>query len=404
MKKVTYKNFISTYFSQFDKVLALFLLLNIIWIFIIPSITGTDFKFSIKETLCANVLILYFPIVVLMKLKLINWEKYKNIIKFSIFLLSIIHIIFYLGEIFVGDATFVLNIFKGIQKFTYGHTIRPIVMMPDSYIRIIYPASIFLIMVFYFTIDSKQKFNDIVFTVIGVFALLTTVTKSLFLGVGAGIVIYYCFIIYKKVKNGHKLQIYRGLKYISIIIISSTILNYIVFDNYIFIRLNEPLAVATEESQQNAQYIIEKGSESKEDINYIKEHAGTERANLTRINQMKQLINTWKQKPLMGWGYGSSAGNYLRSDGESPYAYEMVGVALLMKIGIIGILIWVSFFVYLFWYILKKLTVKTYDALPIIYVIVALGVSTQFNPFLFTSSGMSILLFCFIEMKKIELD
>lgn len=191
----------------------------------------------------------------------------------------------------------------------------------------------------------------------------------------------------------------------SIIIISSIILNYAVFNNYIFIRLNEPLAIATEESQKSAENIIEKGMESEEKLNYVKEKAGTERGNLTRIDQIKQLMNTWRQKPLMGWGYGSLAGNYFRSDPNNlPYAYEMVGFALLMKIWIVGILIWISFFGYLFWYILTELTTKAYDALPIICVIVALGVSTQFNPFLFTSSGMSILLFCFIEMKRMELE
>ena len=63
-------------------------------------------------------------------------------------------------------------------------------MMPDWSIRIIYPASIFLIRMLYFTINSKQKINDIIFTVVGVFALLTTVTKSLFLGIFIGSAVY----------------------------------------------------------------------------------------------------------------------------------------------------------------------------------------------------------------------
>ena len=400
---VSFNNFVNTYFSRFDKVLALFLLINILWIFIIPIFTGTPMKSSIKETLCVNLLFLYFPIVILMKLNLFNWEKYKIIIKSSILILALIHIIFYIGEIIVGDCSFVLNIFKGIQKLTNGHTIRPLVMMPDSYIRIIYPASILLIITFYFTIKSKQNIKDMIFTFGGVFALFTTVTKSLFFGVIGGFIAYYIIIVYKKIKTKEKLQILKVCKFISIILVSCIILNYTIFDNYVFMRLKNPLIIATDESQKQAQNIIDSNIENKEAIDDVKERAGTERANLTRIIQIQKLLDAWKQKPLLGWGYGSSAEEYLRSDAETPYAYEMVGVALLMKIGIIGILMWLSFLGYLIWHISRKLAAKTYDILPVIYVIIALGISTQFNPFLFTTSGMGILLFCFIEMKKVEL-
>lgn len=344
MGRIKDRYFIDTYFSRFDKILALFLIYNMIWILIIPIFTGTSIKLSIKETLCGNLLFLYFPIVILIKSNLINWDKYKLIIKTSIFALALIHIAFYIGEILVGDCSFVLNIFKGIQKFTGGHTIRPIVMMPDSYIRIIYPASILLIMIFYFTMNNKQTIKHTIFTFIGVFALFTTVTKSLFVGVVCGLVVYCSMLVYKKIKNEEQLQADKIFKFMGIILISCIVLNYTIFDNYIFMRLKNPFVIATEESQQKAQNIIENSIETDEKMNEIKENAGTERANRTRIIQIQQLLNVWKERPLLGWGYGSSAGEYLRSNIDTPNAYEMVGVALLMKIGVLGILGWVGFF------------------------------------------------------------
>lgn len=403
LNKGKIKYFINFYFTKFDKILALFLILNFIWIFIIPVFTGTSFKFSIKETLCMNVLVLYFPIVILMKSNIINWEKYRTIVKGSIFILACIHIIFYIGEILVGDATFVLSIFEGIKVFTGGNTIRPKIMMPDSYIRIIYPASLLLIMVYYFCINSKQTIKDMIFLVIGIFALFTTVTKSLFLGVIGGIIVYYSIITYKKIKNKEQLPIGRSIRIICVILLSTIVLNYTLFNNYIFMRISNSFVVATEKSQQDAQRKIDEGIEGEESLNYIKERAGSERANRTRFIQIDKLLDRWKEKPILGWGYGSSAGNYLRSIKETPYSYEMAGVALLMKIGLIGMLMWVSFFGYLIYYILKVLGTKSRDAISVIYIIIALGISSQFNYFLFNSTGMGILLFCFIEMKKIEL-
>jgi len=165
------------------------------------------------------------------------------------------------------------------------------------------------------------------------------------------------------------------------------------FNNYVFSRLSVTFATAT----QNDKYIHDNTEDELSRDSQIL--IGTKKSNETRLIQIKQLINTWKERPLFGWGYGSSAINYLRSSEEVPYIYEMTGVALLMKIGITGIILWLSYLFYLLWYVLGNV-LKNEKVIAVAFVAVTLGISTQFNPYLFGMPGMALLLFCFIEIRS----
>lgn len=74
--------------------------------------------------------------------------------------------------------------------------------------------------------------------------------------------------------------------------------------------------------------------------------------------------------------------------------------SLLMKIGIIGIKIWILYIIYVIKYNINKLGWKNKKAIAIIYILISLGISSQFNPYLFNSAGMSIILFSFIEIQN----
>lgn len=59
-----------------------------------------------------------------------------------------------------------------------------------------------------------------------------------------------------------------------------------------------------------------------------------------RAQQFCDLIDTWKIKPILGWGDAANALNVVRSDTEG--LYELSYVALLMQRGLIGILIYIT--------------------------------------------------------------
>jgi len=165
------------------------------------------------------------------------------------------------------------------------------------------------------------------------------------------------------------------------------------FDNYIFSRLSVTFAVADKSKE------YEKCNLSKNLTRDSQILIGTKKSNETRLVQIEHLLNTWKERPVFGWGYGSSAKDYLRSSEEVPYIYEMTGIALLMKIGISGILIWFFYSIFLLWYLIKNVH-KSERIIAVTFIIVTLGVSTQFNPYLFGMPGMALILFCFIEIRN----
>ncbi|BCJ93396.1 hypothetical protein acsn021_09650 [Anaerocolumna cellulosilytica] len=383
---------VKNYFTFFDFILALFLLLNIIYVFVVPFFSGTSIIQSLKETKAVLLVLCYFPIVILIKLNKFPWEKYRKAIKVNVILLALVHIIFYVGEVIAGDATFVLNLFLKWEEITYGYSQRPLVMMPKDGIRIIYSTGILLVLIFYFTIDSL-KIKDIAILIpLGICAIFTTNTKSLIFGIVGGMVVIGGMLIFKHIKFKQASLFRNFIILITVTAVYAFIIDTTMFNNYVFSRISVTFATATqnEDFSDNTMFEVSRDSQIL---------VGTKKSNETRLIQIKQLLNTWKERPLFGWGYGSSAINYLRSSEEVPYIYEMTGVALLMKIGITGIMLWLSYCLYLLWYILRNV-LRNERVIAVTFIAVALGISTQFNPYLFGMPGMALLLFCFIEIKS----
>lgn len=65
-----------------------------------------------------------------------------------------------------------------------------------------------------------------------------------------------------------------------------------------------------------------------------------------RMLQIRDLLDTWKEKPLLGWGFNTNAHNVIRSD--IPGSYEMQYFAMLMQRGLIGSGILLGLFIWLY--------------------------------------------------------
>lgn len=388
--------------DKFDYSLAVFILLNSIWVFLIPYFSGYGIKMATKEVFSCTMLFLYYPLIILIRLNYVDWSKQHKLIKQCLFILAGIHIFLYIGEIIVDEASFSLYFFKFIEKITFGHSQRPLVMMPSFCIRIMYPCAIFFIVMVYYVLKSDLSKKYILFYVVALTAVFTTLMKSLLFGICGGMLFYFIYFIIA----GRKylgMYNYRNIsKLIIITIVSSVFLNYIMFDGYVFIRVTNSFAVVTEQPPKEIK--LDKYYLDKNDLKVAEELAGTQRANFTRLDQTKKILTKWLKRPLLGFGYGSYVEDYLRSDEESPYSYEMFFPSMLMKIGILGMLVWIIFLIYTIRYIIEKLGWRNKNAIAVLYIIIALGISVQFNPFLFNSSGMSIVLFCFIEIKHMMIN
>jgi hypothetical protein len=67
-----------------------------------------------------------------------------------------------------------------------------------------------------------------------------------------------------------------------------------------------------------------------------------------RSEQFLELIKAWWESPLIGHGLGASLDNFVRSK-EQPWAYELSYAALLFHTGLIGLIIYFSGVIWIFY-------------------------------------------------------
>ena len=145
----------------------------------------------------------------------------------------------------------------------------------------------------------------------------------------------------------------------------------------------------------NAQILLARmyATEPSTDARYPEVNVKDESA-IERIQQTRKLIEKWQERPIIGHGFGAYVKSHYSHD-ERPFLYEMLPVALLMKLGLIGFSLYLGFlfFVLVRLWILSKtstLALSTSGA----YVATLIQIHT--NPVFFSFTGMLIfsLLLC----------
>ena len=121
----------------------------------------------------------------------------------------------------------------------------------------------------------------------------------------------------------------------------------------------------------------------------------------TRKLQMAFLVNSWRDAKFFGKGWGAYVKDFPGSV-DSPYSYEAVPFALLMKIGIVGVLmmiIWIVSFIFR----AASLASRRFASV-LIGVLTFLLVGGMTNPYIFNFIGMGVLVFVLLIFMNIEFD
>ncbi|REJ12045.1 MAG: hypothetical protein C6W59_15265 [Paenibacillaceae bacterium] len=377
-------------FEPFDYAFAAFILLNTVWIVVIPSISGYGIGMALEQTKSTMLLLLYFPLLILIKIRQVRLAAGDKIIKFCLFILALVHLFLYIGEKVLDNATFAIQFFETIERLTFGHSDRPKISYPMNYYRIIYPTSLFLLMVFYYTYKDKLTVRNMIFFLAGLAALLVTLTKSLWLGLAIGLAFIATYHAAYKIGrvNVRKITTIAVLGFACCCLMNATIL-----DQYLFTRVKNAFAYNSSGEIREGKIVIEKGVN--EHLRHLDELEGTRRANDTRIEQTKVLLNKWRQSPIFGFGYGSYAEELIRGPKGQPFLYEMLLPSLLVQIGLLGVLIWVCFFLYVFRYANRN----PESSSGVLYLAVAICTASQFNPFILGAPAMSMFLYILLVIR-----
>lgn len=376
-------------YTAIDWIAIVFELSMILSMTIIPVIKGTNMHYAHSEAFdSAAIFSLYFPVAFLIKRNEFRMEKLLNWLKYIVCALSITHVVFYFAQ--DANVKFIYNFFEGISKLLGGNSIAPsITLGHGGYTRIIFTTSIYMIVglfIFFYNLE-KNKWYDYVIAGLNVPAVLTTVTKSIWFGIGAGVAVYFVMAVLANYKNNKTYIIKLVLSTIigiAIILISDNL----IFNHIITIRMGNAFVIENKDDNKD------KGNKyASEKEKYMKklDKEGAVQSNQIKLEQVKHLTKKWLQSPILGWGYGSYVEGYLRSE-TSPFSYEMVLFALLMKIGIFGLGIWCVFFAAQVILQIKYKLKNQNHLLTWAFLAISMAVCVQTNPLLICFTGMSIIL------------
>lgn len=378
-------------YTAIDVMAVAFELSMILSMTVIPWVKGTNMQYAHSEVFdSAAVFSLFFPISFLIKKNEFKMEKLLSFLKYVIFALAGVHILMYFAQ--DANPDFIFDFFETINKMLNGNSIAPsITLGHGGYTRIIFTTSIYLIVGLYIFLHNleKNKWYDYIILAIEILAIITTVTKSIWFGIGVGFAVFFVLAIFINIKNNKEYIAKLGISAcFALILIGCS--NSLIFDDIVSIRMGNAFVVDESEEETKTSHKKKYKSEKEEYMAKL-DKEGAAVSNQIKIEQVKKLTEKWLESPIWGWGYGSYVNGYLRSE-VSPFSYEMQLFALLMKIGIVGIFIWLIFF---FVQIIAQIRLghKYYNSLLTwSFLAISMAVCVQTNPLLICFTGMSIIL------------
>ena len=140
-------------------------------------------------------------------------------------------------------------------------------------------------------------------------------------------------------------------------------------------------------------YIVKKIMISFGQNSYTNSYGVTDSGGKIRTAQIRALLNSWKEKPILGWGVGADAKEMIRSEVHG--AYEMTYFAKLMQRGLVGM----SIYIFLIGWMLKKLlsyakaNVYKIESLYVFVGLSAMLVANGTNPYIEAFDKLIILFF-----------
>lgn len=397
-------NRIWDYIKPIDYIVAGFILWNVIWATIVPLLIRNEMTFALKDVSTILVLVLYFPCVFLIRTGYFQEKKFEKIAYILLVLLALWHVIMFVGETIAPG--FYAGYYDFIDIISFGTAVRSSVVYGYGVVRIIQTTSLFLIPAMFMTIRfvNSKKWIGYLSGLLVVFSILITYTKSIWLGCLAGLLYVFVGALFFTKKQA---AIKKRIIICVVMFLSSVfIFNYMCLDNTIFSRMFNSFSSDTA-SEQRQQELLEriKELESSEGVdeeierinNELKDAAGTAEANNLRSQQKNALLSKWSESKLFGYGYGAYSEECIRNE-VYPYMYEYAFPALLMKLGIVGLLGWIVFILALLIYAFRRAwKVNRISFILWVGCALAYAMAVQTNPFLFTFTGISILLYLCIK-------
>ncbi len=377
-----------SFVKPIDFVMAGFLAFNALWIFVVPKLNHLPVSLAIQEAGILLIMVVYFPLAILIRMKEIQFASIKDVFLWTTFFLACWYCVIWCAEL-ANQGTYqaFFGSLKRIAVFKVGS-----VYQGWSVFRIVLGNSVLLLPGLVLTVVRKKKMTllSCVMTVVYTFAILSTFLKSLWIGLAFSmlVLLIYSLRTYKKQRIN---SVFWGIAVICITVIVS---NFTIFRGAVFSR-----ALNSFTNHYFGQYATlpdESGKKNSSDAAFEKMVKDSSDSNTEKLIQINQLVSQWKQKPITGYGYGSYIPSYQRSK-TAVYAYEMTFFALLMKVGVFGIIFWILFFVFFLRHIFRLTRDDRFHFAAWLAILLGFLVSVQTNPLLITANALAMLTYMALD-------
>ncbi|MBD3619179.1 MAG: O-antigen ligase family protein [Chromatiales bacterium] len=331
---------------------SVFLICNAVWVLLIPMFAGGSVMTAWSDA--KSLVFMVVPIVFVLASSDSD-KPHVYLISMIVTLATLLGwfqlAIWFVGNIFpdiralIGDALNDLFQAKSIYVGTMG----------DGFFRVFWISSIWLLpAIFYLPLVARNNALRLVCLIGLVGGVYVSYSRGIWIGLIIGV-----FALLALVLKQRSLEIKPDA-----------------FVIWLMIVIAGFLAVDSLQGGSAAQRAAALGSENDISMN-------------VRIQQVRQLLEAWVARPWFGWGYGASIADI--RDPSVPYSYEMVPFALLMKLGVIGTLSWVIFFLSIFVTSYRLLNNTPNEVSALLPALSAFLPASMTNPMLFNFVGMGIL-------------
>lgn len=375
-------------FSRVDLAVAFFLAVNVVWGLIVPAFHAQGLEMAFADFGGVFVLLLYFPVAALVRGGVFSWRVIKGFFVGAALLLAAAQLVIW------ALATWAPGMMEGTRHFLlgmYGVSDVYIGPMPDGFFRVMPATALFLLPAFFSLAHSL------------VTGRRPLISAALLLLVSGGLVVAYSRTFWLAVILGLALALAGvALKWRLIPPVSRIhTLGRELFPVVVFATAFSLVVVAG--AAQGSASGTPSGEAPASAERAVSTLDAQDRSLKIKLQQIPPLVDEWRSAPVFGNGFGASAEGFARSE-ETPFSYEMLAPALLMKLGVLGSLLWLAPLVYfLVDGVRSASTPGTMDPGRFATAgLVGFALAVQTNPLLFNFVGMTLLLFYLLEISAIR--
>ena len=346
------------FFSSLVKISVIFVFLNFfIWGLLLALVRNNSLYYAFADSNGILYLLYILPWTSFAFYE--NWSRRFVINTFLIFI--------FLFSIVVNSAV-IFSLFGYLNLYQIGSYLSNTLhfqlisgIMPGGFPRIIWVQFIFFIpATLFFTsrLISRKNFSflKLIMLLSCLLALVFSYSRGLWLGLIVGLI--FLFLISRKTVKAKNIIIIVVIFLFCLVVIGLLNFNYLTL-------IGERILLSF-----NMQEI----------------------SNAIRFSQAEFLLTEWMKYPVFGKGYGATVEGLVRSE-IAPYSFELEPIALLMKLGLIGIILWIFYFIFLIYESKRQIRNNKEDWIfrAIYSSIPAIIVASSTNPYLLNSVGMGII-------------